>query len=130
MDQVNTLDLETLEPKAARRAVKEMYGSVRSAQARSLLANLLRPYFQNAGGRKQRAFFLGITVLGKNELEQLRLFNDKLSLHGALCLVIGADVSPELAAETIESISMAGLIFASDAVWDVLRDRCTSGLRL
>ncbi len=124
------LELEKLNFRQAREKVEEWYHSIRSETIRSFYCELLRPYFLSLHtGRRRRDVFAGITVLNKHDLELMRVFGDTLDIKGIFALVISRDVAPELAAEIIKSVSVAGFIFASDAVWNALSGRIGSGVR-
>ncbi|MEM5773945.1 MAG: hypothetical protein AAGU05_03010 [Anaerolineaceae bacterium] len=122
LSQNQILELEQLDFRQAKRKVEELYHSIRSEKIRTFYCEMIRPYFLSLHtGRRRRDVFAGITVLNKQDLELMRVFGDTLE--------ISRDVPPELAAEIITSVSVAGLIFASDAVWKALSDRVYSGVR-
>lgn len=122
------LDLEALEPGAARKQIETAYGAIRSARIRAIFCDLMRSYFQAQNGRLRRSFFVGIQLLDRRFLERTRLFGDRLKVRGAMLLVIPDDVSAALAADTIESLTMLGMISAPEHVWQVLKDRCRVGI--
>ena len=53
----------------------------------------------------------------------------RYDLRGLGVLMIGADVTPELALDTIKSVSFSGAIFAPDTVRRALESRIHSGIR-
>jgi hypothetical protein len=59
----------------------------------------------------------------RRDLEALRASREKLHIQVLGLAVIGADVSPELARETIASIHVLGALQATPAVKAALRDR-------
>lgn len=130
LSQNQILELEQLDFRQAKQKVEELYHAIRSEKIRTFYCEMIRPYFLSLHtGRRRRDVFAGITMLNKQDLELMRVFGDTLEIRGVFALVISRDVPPELAAEIITSVSVAGLIFASDAVWNALSDRVYSGVR-
>ena len=66
---------------------------------------------------------LGLRHYSREDLEALRAARQKLSLHVLGLLSIAADVPPELARETIASLSVLGALHASAEVKAALADR-------
>ena len=66
---------------------------------------------------------LGLRHYSRENLEALRAARQKLSLHVLGLLSIAADVPPELARETISSLSVLGALHASAEVKAALADR-------
>ncbi len=66
---------------------------------------------------------LGLRHYSREDLEALRAARQKLSLHVLGLLSIAADVPPELARETISSLSVLGALHASAEVKAALADR-------
>jgi Arc/MetJ-type ribon-helix-helix transcriptional regulator len=69
---------------------------------------------------------LGLRDFSRAELEQHRDRREKLSIRVVGLARIGADVSPELAAAAIESITVLGALQASDAVKAALAGKLKS----
>jgi hypothetical protein len=128
MKQAELLDLDTLDPAAARQAVEKSFYSIRSSQVRAIFSELVKPYFQTQSGRKRQSFFIGIQLLDRLTLERARLFGERLHIRGAMLLIIERNVPPALIEETIESLSMWGIFVSSEPVWQVIKDRCRFGL--
>lgn len=125
------LDLESLSLRQAREKIERLYRSIRSEKIRSLTCEMLRSYFLTRhSGRLRHCLFAGVGMAGKRDLEMLRIFGDTLEVHGLLAYVITRAVTPELARETIKSVSVAGLIFAPQDVWDALQDRIQAGVHI
>lgn len=124
-------DFTSLEPSQSKDQAKKFYRSIRSEKARSLFSMMMRPYFQSVQvGHVHRDFFIGVSAYDKTELELGRLVGDEFEINGVCVLVIGANITPELARETIKSISVAGFVCATPAVWQALRDRIHSGIHI
>ena len=125
------LDFTTLDPRQSKVQVKKFYRSIRSEKARSLFSMMMQPYFQSVQvGRVHHDFFIGVSLYDKTGLELARMVGDKFAMKGVCVLVIGANITPELARETIKSISVAGFIFATSAVWQALQDRILFGIHI
>lgn len=71
----------------------------------------------------RQAYVIGAMVYGRRALEEERKAGRRLALRVVGFLSIGDDVTPELARETIESISVHGIFRASKGVKDALADR-------
>ncbi len=71
--------------------------------------------------RKQMV--MGAVVYDRKALERAREKREKLSLRVVGLLAIGSDVTPALARETIESVSVHGVFRASEAVKEALAER-------
>lgn len=63
---------------------------------------------------------MGVVMLGKKELEVMRAEGKKYDIKLVGMLVIAADVTPELAADTIGSVKVYGIVKASDEVKKVI----------
>jgi len=125
------LDFTSLEPRQSKDQAKKFYRLIHSEKARNLFSMMMRPYFQSAQvGRVHRDFFIGVSVYDKTGLELGRLVGDEFAIKGVCVLVIGANITPELARETIQSISVAGFVCATPAVWQALQDRIHSGIHI
>lgn len=66
---------------------------------------------------------LGLRQYGRQDLEAVQAAGEKLHIQVLGLAVIAADVSPELARETIGSIHVLGALHASPAVKAALSDR-------
>jgi Arc/MetJ-type ribon-helix-helix transcriptional regulator len=66
---------------------------------------------------------LGVRQYSRQDLEAAKAAGEKLEVQVLGLAVIAADVSPELARETIASIHVLGALQASPAVKSALRDR-------
>ena len=76
---------------------------------------------RQAASRKM--LVLGLQQFTAKELEAARAENQRLDIRVLGLAVIGKDVSPELAAATIESITVLGALHASASVKDALAGR-------
>ena len=66
---------------------------------------------------------LGLRYYTRNDLEAIRTAHQTLHLHVLGLLSIAPDVSPELARDTISSLSVLGALHASPEVKAALADR-------
>ncbi|HEY4542596.1 MAG TPA: CopG family transcriptional regulator [Noviherbaspirillum sp.] len=64
----------------------------------------------------RRSLVLGLQHYSRADLEAVRAAGEKLQIHVLGLASIGDDVSPELAAATIDSVSVLGALHASAAV--------------
>ena len=71
----------------------------------------------------RRTLVLGLQEFSRRDLEAVRKAGTRLRLRVLGLVRIADDVSPALAAQTIESISVLGAFHASPAVKAVLADR-------
>jgi len=71
----------------------------------------------------RRALVLGLQHFSKTDLEAIRAANEQLDIQVLGLASIAADVSPELARATINSIVVLGAFHASPAVKAALADR-------
>jgi hypothetical protein len=71
----------------------------------------------------RRTLVLGLQQFTKHDLEAVRKSRTKLRIHALGLVRIADDVSPALARETIESISVLGALDASTAIKAALADR-------
>ncbi|MDR5855264.1 CopG family transcriptional regulator [Caballeronia sp. LZ062] len=71
----------------------------------------------------RRALVLGLQYFSKQDLEAVRAANERLKIQVLGLASIAADVSPELALATIESILIRGALHATPAVKAALADR-------
>jgi Arc/MetJ-type ribon-helix-helix transcriptional regulator len=71
----------------------------------------------------RRMLVLGLQEFSRHDLEAVRQSREKLRIQVLGLVRIANDVSPELARETIESITVLGALHASPAVKAALADR-------
>ncbi|SFL90151.1 CopG family transcriptional regulator [Variovorax sp. OV329] len=71
----------------------------------------------------RKSLVLGIQHFGAADLEAVRAAREKLQIRVLGLAVIGPEVSPGLAAETIESVTVLGAFHASAAVKAALAGR-------
>lgn len=71
----------------------------------------------------RRALTLGLQHWTRADLERLRLAGERVRIQVVGLARIADDVTPELARETIESVSVLGAFHASSAVRRALADR-------
>jgi Arc/MetJ-type ribon-helix-helix transcriptional regulator len=71
----------------------------------------------------RREFVLGLQYFSKQDLEAARAANPRLKIQVLGLASIAADVSPDLALATIDSILVRGALHASPAVKAALADR-------
>jgi Arc/MetJ-type ribon-helix-helix transcriptional regulator len=75
----------------------------------------------------RNSYSLGVLVYNHKDLEELRKNGKKLSIHVLGMLTLASSITPELALETIESISIRGKLIAPKAVREALGDRISTG---
>jgi Arc/MetJ-type ribon-helix-helix transcriptional regulator len=71
----------------------------------------------------RRTLVLGIQHLGAAELEAVRARGETLDVRVLGLLTIAADVTPELALQTLRSVAVLGSLHATPAVKAALADR-------
>ncbi|TXK62295.1 CopG family transcriptional regulator [Alkalisalibacterium limincola] len=71
----------------------------------------------------RRTLVLGLQDYSRSDLEAAREAGQRVRIHALGLVRIAADVSPELARETIESITVLGVLQASAQVKAALADR-------
>jgi Arc/MetJ-type ribon-helix-helix transcriptional regulator len=71
----------------------------------------------------RQAYVVGAMVYGRRALEEERKAGRRVALRVVGFLSITDDVTPELARETIESVSVRGIFKASPALKEALADR-------
>ena len=71
----------------------------------------------------RRQLDLGLRQYSRQDLEAVRAAGETLQIHVLGLAIIAADVSPELARETISSIHVLGALQASPTVKEALSDR-------
>jgi len=106
--------------------VQEGFYSNRSDLIRTAIRNQLRVHgdaIQQTVAR--RTLSVGLQDISRLELERLRAAGQTLRIQALGLVRIAADVTPELALATIESISVLGALQANDALRKALADRIT-----
>jgi Arc/MetJ-type ribon-helix-helix transcriptional regulator len=71
----------------------------------------------------RKTMAVGVVGYGRKSLEARREAGEKVSVWVVGSLTIAADVSAELALDTIETIKVYGVLKASDKVKNALKDR-------
>jgi metal-responsive CopG/Arc/MetJ family transcriptional regulator len=71
----------------------------------------------------RNAYVIGVLVYDRKDLEKCLAKGERLKLNIVGLLHLADDISPELAAEAIESIRVLGILNASPAVLAALADR-------
>lgn len=104
--------------------VQEGFYSNRTDLIRTALRNQLAAHadvVKQTVARK--SLHLGIQRYARAELEVVRAAGQRLQIQALGLVVIGEDVTPELALATIESVAVLGALHATPAVRAALRDR-------
>jgi Arc/MetJ-type ribon-helix-helix transcriptional regulator len=104
--------------------VKEGFYSNRS----DFIRTAIRQHLMHHGDVVRQAvtrdtFALGLKSYSRSELESLRASGQKVNIRGLGLTSIAADVSPELARATIESLVVLGALNATPEVKAALADR-------
>lgn len=104
--------------------VHEGFYSNRTDFIRAAIRNLLATHADVVRKTvERRTLVLGLHEFSRTELEAARKAKTKLRIQVLGLVRIAADVSPALARETIESITVLGALHASAAVKAALADR-------
>jgi Arc/MetJ-type ribon-helix-helix transcriptional regulator len=104
--------------------VRDGFYSNRSDFIRTAIRNQLSTQAADVERSVTRnTFDLGLRDFGRAELEEVLRRNEKLSIRVVGLARIASDVSPELAASTIDTITVLGALQASDAVKSALADK-------
>lgn len=107
--------------------VREGFYSNRSDFIRSAIRNQLSAQAADVDRSVTRnTYDLGLREFSRAELEQRLALGERLSIRVVGLARIAADVSPELAAATIEAITVLGVLQASDAVKAALAGKLKS----
>jgi Arc/MetJ-type ribon-helix-helix transcriptional regulator len=104
--------------------VQEGFYANRSDLIRTAIRNQIAAHadtLKQAVGR--RTLVLGIQHLGAAELEAVRARGETLDVRVLGLLTIAADVTPELALQTLRSVAVLGSLHATPAVKAALADR-------
>ncbi len=98
--------------------------SNRSDAIRTAVRNLLDRHEEVINVVRDRtSAAIGALILGKSDLEKKRKNGQKYRLNMIGMLVLKDDITPELATEVIESVSVRGVFKASDSVKKALGSR-------
>lgn len=98
--------------------------SNRTDAIRSAIRTMLdrhEPVIQDMTVRK--SFSMGVLIYNQSDLLRWKSEGKKVSLHIIGHLTLSRDIDPELARETIESISVRGVFRASEQLKHALADR-------
>ena len=71
----------------------------------------------------RKSFSIGVLALGRRDLEELKRQNKKVTYRIIGALFLAKDIDPDLARETIESITVRGTLRASAELKEALKDR-------
>jgi Arc/MetJ-type ribon-helix-helix transcriptional regulator len=77
----------------------------------------------------RRELNVGVIVYSKRDFERFKEKGERISLRSVGVLVLGGDITPDLADEVVESISVMGMLRAPQPVLDRLAGRITRGPR-
>ena len=106
--------------------VQEGYYSNRTDFIRTAIRNQLAIHAEAVRQTVARkTLVLGLQQYTRQDLEAVRAAGQRLQIRVLGLATIAADVSPELALATIDSISVLGAFHASDAVKRALAERIT-----
>jgi len=123
-------EINELSRSQAKEQVIQSYRKIRSEPIRALFSTLIRAYFHPKAGYVRKSVFIGVCLLTRKDLERARLFGEKMNIRGLGVLVLDPKISPALAVETIESISLVGFISASAMVQTALINQFRAGIHI
>lgn len=104
--------------------VQEGLYSNRTDFIRTAIRNLLDKHnFEIQQSVTRHSYGIGVFGYNRKDLERLKAKGDKLKFTVVGMLTLSDDISPELAAEVVESVQVRGIFVASDAVKQTLSDR-------
>jgi Arc/MetJ-type ribon-helix-helix transcriptional regulator len=104
--------------------VRESFYANRTDFIRTAIRNLLATHADTVRQTvARRTLVLGLQHFSRDDLEAVRAAGERLQINVLGLATIADDVSPELAAETIESVVVLGALRASAAVRRALADR-------
>jgi Arc/MetJ-type ribon-helix-helix transcriptional regulator len=66
---------------------------------------------------------VGVLIFSRTDFEKLRQKNERLNISIVGLLTFQSDITPELAAEVVESIRVRGIFIAPDVVKAAVEDR-------
>ncbi len=104
--------------------VRDGFYSNRSDFIRTAIRNQLSTHADVAAQATTRlALELGLRTFTRRDLEAVRAAGERLEIRVLGLAIIDADVSPELARETIASITVLGALHAAPEIKAALADR-------
>lgn len=104
--------------------VRDGFYSNRSDFIRTAVRNQLSTHADFASDATSRlSLEMGLRTFSRSDLEAIKTAGERLDIRVLGLAVIAPDVSPELARETISSITVLGALHASPAVKAALADR-------
>jgi len=104
--------------------VRDGFYSNRSDFIRTAIRNQLSTHADVAAQATTRlALELGLRTYTRRDLEAVRAAGERLEIRVLGLAIIDADVSPELARETIASITVLGALHAAPEIKAALADR-------
>lgn len=104
--------------------VREGFYSNRSDLIRAAIRNQLESHAETVNRSVSRLTFeMGLRDFGRAELEAARAAGERLRIRVVGLARIASDVTPELARDTIEAITVLGALQASAEVKAALADR-------
>jgi Arc/MetJ-type ribon-helix-helix transcriptional regulator len=104
--------------------VRESFYSNRSDFIRTAIRNQLAAHAEDIRQTvARRTMVLGLQHFTRRDLEAVRAAGERLEINVLGLATIADDVSPELAAETIDSVVVLGAFRAPSAVRRALADR-------
>jgi Arc/MetJ-type ribon-helix-helix transcriptional regulator len=104
--------------------VQEGLYSNRSDFIRTAIRSQLEKHnFEVQQSVARHAYGIGMFHYGRADLEKMKLKGQKLVIAVVGMLDLGNDITPELAAEVIESVQVRGIYQASEAVKSALAER-------
>jgi Arc/MetJ-type ribon-helix-helix transcriptional regulator len=71
----------------------------------------------------RHSYVVGVLIFSRTDFEKLKLKNERLSISIVGLLTFQSDITPELAAEVVESIRVRGIFIAPDVVKAAVEDR-------
>jgi Arc/MetJ-type ribon-helix-helix transcriptional regulator len=71
----------------------------------------------------RHSYVVGVLIFSRTDFEKLKLKNERLNISIVGLLTFQSDITPELAAEVVESIRVRGIFIAPDVVKAAVEDR-------
>lgn len=119
-----TINLGTVDLGRIDLLVHEGFYSSRTDFIRTAIRNQLERQQSTVESIKSRkSMVIGSMIYNRRDLEEKRDSNEKVNIRVIGTLVLADDITPELALETIESITLHGIVKAPDDVKAALKDR-------
>lgn len=104
--------------------VRDGFYSNRSDFIRTAIRNQLSTHADDAAQATTRlSLELGLRTFTRRDLEAAKAAGERLEIRVLGLAVIGADVSPELARDTIASLTVLGALHAAPEIKAALADR-------